>query len=192
MIFTQENEYAAVLDACVLVPASLCDMLLRLAEEPAMYRPLWSEEILEEMAKALKTKLHKTNAQTTYRRQQMNIAFPEATVTVPAALTRALAGLPDDNDRHVLGAAVMAHANAIITQNIKHFPQEYLEEYGVLCQTADDFLIHQYHFGASSFVSGATLMIRPLEFPGTETRVISSLKSAAPGFAKLMEDEHSL
>ena len=33
-----------VLDACVLVPQSLCDLLLRLAEEPRLYRPVWTEE----------------------------------------------------------------------------------------------------------------------------------------------------
>ncbi len=60
MIFTPGNDYSAVLDACVLVPMALCDLLLRLAEEPAMYRPLWSEQILTEMAKALKTKLHRS------------------------------------------------------------------------------------------------------------------------------------
>jgi hypothetical protein len=54
MILTQDNEYAAVLDACVLVPMPLCDTLLRLAEDPAMYRPLWSEAILTEVATALR------------------------------------------------------------------------------------------------------------------------------------------
>lgn len=52
MILTPDNEYAVVLDACVLVPMSLCDTLLRLAEEPAMYRPLWSDEILAEVSRA--------------------------------------------------------------------------------------------------------------------------------------------
>jgi hypothetical protein len=57
MILTQDNEYAALLDACVLVPMCLCDTLLRLAEEPAMYRPLWSNEILQEVGTALETKI---------------------------------------------------------------------------------------------------------------------------------------
>jgi hypothetical protein len=60
MILTPDNEYAALLDACVLVPMCLCDTLLRLAEEPAMYRPLWSDAILQEVGDALETKLHLT------------------------------------------------------------------------------------------------------------------------------------
>ena len=55
MLFTQENEYSAVLDACVLVPMALCDTLLRLAEKPALYQPLWSEQILAEVAKVLES-----------------------------------------------------------------------------------------------------------------------------------------
>jgi hypothetical protein len=53
MISAQDNEYVVLLDACVLVPMPLCDTLLRLAEEPAFYRPLWSEEILREVGDAL-------------------------------------------------------------------------------------------------------------------------------------------
>lgn len=186
MIFTQENEYSAVLDACVLVPMALCDVLLRLAEEPAMYRPLWSEPILEEMARALKTKLGRTVTETNHRRQQMNAAFPEAMVPVPAELLRAVDCIPDEKDRHVLAAAILARANVIVTQNTKHFPAECLEKYGVLCQTADDFLIHQYHL-CEQFVldklddqAAAISQERPF--------VIRSLKNSAPGFVKLLED----
>ena len=189
MIFTQENEYSAVLDACVLVPAALCDTLLRLAEEPALYRPLWSEQIMAEMAKALKIKLHRTAGEVAYRRQEMNAAFPEAMVNVPTALVKAIECIPDAGDRHVLAAAIMSHANVIITQNIKHFPKDCLDEYGVLCQTADDFLMHQFHLGGQ-------LMLDKLDDQGAgisrdRQYVISSLKKSVPGFVKLVE-EHSL
>ena len=137
MIFTQESEYSAVLDACVLVPVSLCDVLLRLAEEPAMYRPLWSECIMAEMTKALQVKLHRTVAETTHRCREMNHAFPEAMVDVPPELLRAVELLPDQKDRHVLAAAIMARANTIVTQNTKHFPKDCLERWDA--QSADDF-----------------------------------------------------
>jgi predicted nucleic acid-binding protein len=185
MIFTQENEYSAVLDACVLVPASLCDTLLRLAEEPAMYRPLWSEQILAEMVKALRTKLHRSVADTTYRRNQMTDSFPEAMVKVPPDLLMAVEGMPDPNDRHVLAAAIMARADTIVTQNTKHFPKECLESYGVLCQTADDFLVHQYHLCPQ-------LVLDKLDDQGIgiaqdRAYVVGSLKGSVVNFCKLVE-----
>ena len=53
MILNQDNEYTALLDACVLVPMCLCDTLLRFAKDPAMFRPLWSTQILKEVGDAL-------------------------------------------------------------------------------------------------------------------------------------------
>jgi len=44
--------FPALLDACVLLPYQLCDLLLRLAEAE-MYRPLWSAEILDEVRRNL-------------------------------------------------------------------------------------------------------------------------------------------
>lgn len=185
MIFTQQNEYSAVLDACVLVPVSLCDLLLRLAEEPAMYRPLWSEQILTEMTKAMKTKLNRTATEVAWRRQQMSEAFPEAMVVVPSEMLRAVECIPDADDRHVLAAAIMARANTIVTQNTKHFPKTCLKQFGVLCQTADDFLVHQYHLCPQ-------LVLDKLDDQGAgisqdRAYVIASLKGAAVEFCKLVE-----
>ncbi len=47
------SELLAVLDACVWVPAALRDTLLRLAEEPSLYNPRWSDEIIAEMVRTL-------------------------------------------------------------------------------------------------------------------------------------------
>ena len=41
--------FPVLLDACVLLPYQLCDLLLRVAES-GLYRPLWSEDILDELA----------------------------------------------------------------------------------------------------------------------------------------------
>jgi predicted nucleic acid-binding protein len=185
MIFTQGNEYSAVLDACVLVPASLCDTLLRLAEEPAMYRPLWSEQILAELTKAMRVKLHRSAADASYRRQQMANAFPDAMVKVPPDVLKAADCIPDPDDRHVLGAAIMARANTIVTQNTKDFPKECLESFGVLCQTADDFLTHQYHLDPQ-------LVLNKLDDQGIgisqdRAYVLASLRASAANFCRLIE-----
>ena len=97
-----------VLDACVLVPQSLCDLLLRLAEEPRLYRPVWTEEILGEAHRALTQRLPKKwpVAAADRWREAIGRAFPEACVT-PAAELIAKAG-NHRGDRHVLAAAISA------------------------------------------------------------------------------------
>ena len=185
MIFTQENEYSAVLDACVLVPAALRDTLLRLAEEPAVYRPLWSQYILDEMGFALKTKLKKTDVQVSHVQREMKKAFPESMVTVPKSFERSLDGIPDESDRPILAVAIMARANVIVTQNVKHFPKECLEEYGILCHTSDDFLIHQYHLCGQLVLD--KLDDQAAGIGQKRSYVINSLRNAVPGFAKLVE-----
>jgi hypothetical protein len=43
----------AVLDACVLIPMPLADTLLRMAEEPRLYLPKWSQTIMNEVTRNL-------------------------------------------------------------------------------------------------------------------------------------------
>ena len=51
------SNYTAVLDANVLVDACLRDTLLRMAEEPRLYRPRWSELIIDELKGVLRLTL---------------------------------------------------------------------------------------------------------------------------------------
>jgi predicted nucleic acid-binding protein len=185
MILTAGNEYSAVLDACVLVPMALCDLLLRLAEEPAMYRPLWSEQILTEMGRALKIKLHRSSEEVAWRRQQKKEAFPEAMVTVPSALLKAVECIPDKNDRHVLAAAIVAPAETIITQNIRHFSKDCCEKYGVLCQTPEDFLIDQYRLSPQLVLD--KLDDQAAGISQNREFVVASLKTSVPKFCKLVD-----
>ncbi len=144
MILTRDNEYLAVLDTCVLAPMPLCDTLMRCAEEPALFRILWSTETLEELRRTL-LRFGYSAEQADRRVCQMQHAFPEATVTHPATLLRALEALPDAADAHVVAAAIHEHAQVIVTQNLKHFPADILAPHNILAQSPDDFLVHQYH-----------------------------------------------
>lgn len=49
---TEVAGFVALLDACVLVPVSLADTLMRLAEAE-LYRPIWSHKILAETRAAI-------------------------------------------------------------------------------------------------------------------------------------------
>jgi len=134
--------YAAVLDANVLVPTALCDTLLRLAED-GFYRPLWSERILLEVEHAVISLYPDIDPTRVRRRTQlMSATFEDATVSGWEQVSAGL-DLPDDNDRHVLAAAIVGGAQAIVTANLKDFPLEQLGPRAIEARHPDDFLLDQ-------------------------------------------------
>ena len=68
-----------------------------------------------------------------------NLAFPDALVLNYEQLINSL-DLPDEDDRHVLAAAIKVNANIIVTNNLKDFPNHYLDSFGLKAVCADDFL----------------------------------------------------
>ena len=185
MILTQDNEYTVVLDACVLAPMPLCDTLLRLAEDPAMYRPLWSEHILQEVGGVLQNKLGYSTAQREHRLEQMNAAFPDAIVAIPACLSGSLDGMRESGDRHVLAAAICGHAHAIVTQNVRHFPSEYLRQFDLLCQTPDDFLVHQFSLRPAQVLEKLDAQASGINRGRSE--IVEALRVMTPKFVSLVE-----
>jgi predicted nucleic acid-binding protein len=129
----------ALLDACVLYPTVLREMLLGCAGE-GLYRPLWSERILEEWARAAGKQ---GPAQEAIARGEVAAAkarFPGAMVTVPPGVERRL-WLPDPDDVHVLAAAVAGSADTIVTMNAADFPRGVLAEEGLVRIDPDHFLL---------------------------------------------------
>lgn len=98
------GEILAVLDACVLIPMPLADTLLRMAEHPRLYRPQWTDMIIEEVSRNLVLKFNKTMAQAVHRETELKKAFPEAWVEGYLPLVAQMNN--DSKDRHVLAAAV--------------------------------------------------------------------------------------
>jgi len=93
--------FTALLDTCVLWPSLQRDFLLSLAVE-GLYRPIWSAAILDEC--------------------EMRRAFDDAEVAGGEGLDGTY-GLPDPDDEHVVAAAVVGGAGAIITLNLRDFPK---------------------------------------------------------------------
>lgn len=135
--------YTAILDACVLYPASLRDLLLSLARD-GLYHARWSEEIETEWVRNLllkrpdldEARLRRTCA-------LMAQAVPDSQVTGWEKLVGGLPDLPDADDGHVLAAAICGHADAIVTFNLDDFPAAVLAPFGVEAQHPDDFLLNQ-------------------------------------------------
>jgi len=117
------QSFTVVLDACVLVPVTAADTLLRLAERE-MYRPVWSARIITE-AKRTVERLHPelSAGQIDHRFRSMSEAFEDASVSGWERLEGSIV-LPDENDRHVVACALVAGADAIVTNNIRDFPAE--------------------------------------------------------------------
>lgn len=122
--------FAALLDTCVLWPSRQRDFLLSLAVED-LYRPLWSSAILEELHYNEIEKLtddrglSRAEAESRAARliEQMRSNFDDAEVQNWQPYDDTF-GLPDADDEHVVAAAVAGHAGAIVTVNLKDFPQD--------------------------------------------------------------------
>ena len=138
--------YSVLYDACVLYPAPLRDLLLRLAMVD-LFRARWTDTILDECFRnLLLNRPDLPSAQLTRTRELMNAHVLDALITGHETLIQSLA-LPDPNDRHVLAAAIGGGVDAIITYNLTDFPLHVLKTYGIEAQHPDDFIACQLDLG---------------------------------------------
>jgi hypothetical protein len=128
----------AVLDACVLFPTVLREVLIGVAQA-GLYTPLWSDRILEEWARA--TPKLGVGAEALARGEiaLLRAAFPWACLPARPEIEVRL-DLPDPADRHVLAVAIASGADCIITFNAADFPRPVLAEHGLARRDPDGFL----------------------------------------------------
>lgn len=134
-------KFSVIYDACVLYPAPLRDLLMQLASTD-LFKAKWTDQIHEEWINALlrRNKYERSILERT--RDLMDANVRDAKVTGYKELITGIV-LPDPNDRHVLAAAIKAGANAIVTTNLKDFPEESLSQYGIEAIHPDDFVYYQ-------------------------------------------------
>lgn len=140
-----------VIDACVLFPTVLREVVLGCAEA-GLFEARWSPRIVEEWVRA--TRKLGDGAEVVARGEAVALAlrFPRASVTPPDALLLRL-WLPDPDDIHVLAAAITGHADAILTLNAADFPRDVLAEHGLVRLDPDGFLL-SLHDRAPDLVAG--------------------------------------
>jgi predicted nucleic acid-binding protein len=128
----------AVLDACVLFPTVLREVLTGVAAK-GLYQPFWSERILREwvLATAKLGPVAKVEAEGEALRAKA--AFPRAMIRDQPDIEARLL-LPDAGDIHVLAVAIAAHADCIVTFNAKDFPRHVLAEEGIARRDPDGLL----------------------------------------------------
>ncbi len=135
------TKFSVIYDACVLYPAPLRDLLMRLALTD-LYKARWTDKIHEEWIEALLRRNKYTRKNLEKTRDLMDLHVRDAKVNDFEDLIDAIK-LPDPDDRHVLAAAIKCNANAIITFNLKDFPDKVLSKYSIEAIHPDDFIFYQ-------------------------------------------------
>lgn len=158
------NSVVAVYDSCVLYPAPLRDLLIHLAMTD-LFKAKWTEDIHQEwMRNVLKDRQDLSATQLLRTRDLMNSHVRDCLVKDYHSLIESLK-LPDENDRHVLGAAIHCSANTIVTFNLKDFPKSELSKYNIVAQHPDDFIV-QFFDIAAGIICGAIKRLRStLKYP---------------------------
>ncbi|EPX81297.1 RSP_2648 family PIN domain-containing protein [Litoreibacter arenae] len=163
----------ALLDACVIYPTVLREVLVGCAGL-GLYEPLWSDRILEEWARATVKLGPEAEVQARGEVAVLKAQFPNASVR-PRDGDMARLHLPDENDIHVLAAAIAGSADILVTLNAKDFPRQVLAFEGVRRLSPDEFamglwletpaaveqVVHDVHRVACE-MSGETLGLRAL------------------------------
>lgn len=174
--------FPVFLDTCVLYPATLADLILRIAESGA-FRPNWSEDVLAELERNL-AKIPTVDVENARRRvSAMRAAFPDAAVTGYEDLIEGMAC--DPKDRHVLAAAVHSDCQLVVTFNLKDFPSSALRQHHLDAVNPDDFLLDQLDLYPGLVLASLQDQVADLRRPRlTALALLASLeRSGTPRFA---------
>lgn len=135
----------AVLDACVLYPTVLRE-ILQGAGTAGLFQPVFSDRILREWVLATAKLGPDAPAIAEGEAATLRAAFPRALIRSHPEIEARL-HLPDPNDLHVLATAIADGADAIITFNAQDFPGHVLAAEGITRRDPDGFLweLHSHH-----------------------------------------------
>lgn len=158
------NRFRVVLDACVLYPAPLRDLLLELAIS-GLFKAHWTAMIHDEWVRAvLRERPDLAACQLARTRELMDLHAEDALVEGFENLIAGLC-LPDPDDRHVLAAAIRCRADAIVTFNLKDFPGGALVEAGIEAIHPDDFIAYQFDLNVPKVCAAAKRIRERLKSP---------------------------
>lgn len=120
------------------------NIVLSLAQAE-LFRPRWSERIMDETEGAIakiivKQGLDDASRKAKLQRQAMEVAFEDAKIFDYESHEASVIGLPDQDDAHVIAVAIKTKASIIVTDNLKDFPAKFLEPFEIEAKSADDFI----------------------------------------------------
>jgi len=131
-----------LVDANVLYSRVLRDYLLY-SMRAKLIHVMWSKAILGEVTRRLMEKLPGFTQESADRLvRAMNTAFPYAQRDAENKDFAKLADvvLPDEDDRHVIAAAIAALVDSVCTHDVGDFPIDVMQRFGMTVVTPDDLL----------------------------------------------------
>lgn len=143
----------ALLDACVLYPPSLRDLLMWLAVVKA-YEPRWTDAIHAEWIRNTLKNRPELKPEVLARTQILMDRVNPKCLVVGYEQHITNLSLPDADDRHVLAAAIESSASNLVTFNLSDFPKAVLETYGIQALHPDVFLVNLFHSNDARFLMG--------------------------------------
>lgn len=159
------GRFTVVLDACVLYPAPLRDLLMQMASTD-LFRARWTDEIHDEwMRNLLANRPDLKRADLERVRDLMNLHARDSLVSGYDRLIDAIRNCPDPDDRHVIAAAYHCRADAIVTFNLRDFPVTALEPYGLEAIHPDDFVRTQFDLDLARVLEAVRTCRRRLRNP---------------------------
>ena len=176
-----------VIDACVLFPTVLRELVLGVAESGA-FQPLWSVRILEEWRRAALRHGERDGEIAGVEIALLSSRYHDASVDVRIE-TEARLALPDPDDVHVFAAAVDGKADELLTLNTRDFPNNALSAEGILRRHPDEFLLEHLNADQSGVRVVVDAVLTRAQSHGIDTTNTRALlkKARIPRFAKALD-----
>lgn len=141
----------------------------------------------------LKNRPDLTQAQLNRTVDSMNRAVPDCLVYDYEPLMQGL-DLPDEDDRHVLAAAIKCSASVIVTYNLKDFPAEILKRFEIEALHPDVFLSDIWDLDQAAVLEAVQKQRVSLKNPTYTSRELldTLLKQRLPEIVKHLTKYESL
>jgi len=175
-------------DANVLYSRVLRDYLLYAADQEII-TVAWSVEIMREVTGHLKQNVAGFDDTAADRLvSAMNTAYPLAEVepTEEAVALLAEVTLPDEDDRHVLVAAISSQATVLCTANRSDFPADVVDDLGLEVLTPDELLTRLVGEFEPQMLAAHRAAVTSLSGATDDSTVAALRKAGVPQTAQLM------
>lgn len=188
-------------DANILFSRTLRDYVVYAARLGAL-DVHWSNSILDEVTRNLIEEVGFTPEDADLLADRLSAYLPTALIEVQKRDEDRAAQLKmDAKDRHVLAAALSAKADALLTQNTRHFPKEWMAEHGIelidagalltrLAEDCPDILREAHRLGVNSRPQTEAQVFEILERI-TSTDVVAVVRAVVTTHAEPQRDSDS-